>query len=314
MPMTLDPQMKIFVDQLTAAGIPPDFPSIGAVAAQELTASRPMPGEGPQVARVEDLQIPGRSVSMPARLYVPEEPPCGLLVYLHGGGWVLGNIPSYDPPLRHFANRSGCAILSVEYRLAPQHPFPAAVEDSYDAVRWAAENLAALKLDTDLPVAVGGDSAGGNLSAVVALLARDQGAPALAAQLLLYPATDADFTTPSYLAHTSGLPLTSGFMHWFWDQYIPEPVERLHPHASPLRAEDLTRLPPALVVLAGYDPLLSEGESYSAKLMSADVPVTELRYDGLIHGFFQFSEILPVAGDALNEIADAFRTMLLNGR
>ena len=312
--MTLDPQVKIFVDQLTATGIPPDFAAIGAVAAQELVASRPMPGEGPQVARVENLEIRGRNGTMPARLYVPDQPPCGLLVYLHGGGWVLGNISGYDPPLRHFANRAGCAILSVEYRLAPQHRFPAAIEDSYDAVRWAAENLTALKLNADLPVAVGGDSAGGNLSAVVSLLARDIGTPLLAAQLLLYPATDADFTTPSYLAHTSGLPLTSDSMRWFWDQYVPVPAERLHPHASPLRAEDLSHLPAALVVLAGYDPLLSEGESYSAKLMSANVPVTELRYDGLIHGFFQFSELLPVAGEALEEIADTFRTILLTGR
>ena len=181
-------------------------------------------------------------------------------------------------------------------------------------MRWAAENLAALKLNADLPVAVGGDSAGGNLSAVVSLLARDIGNPLLAAQLLLYPATDADFTTPSYLAHTSGLPLTSDSMRWFWDQYVPVPAERLHPHASPLRAEDLSHLPAALVVLAGYDPLLSEGESYSAKLMSANVPVTELRYEGLMHGFFQFSELLPVAGEALEEIADTFRTILLTGR
>lgn len=311
--MTLDPQMQHFVDQLAAAGVPPDFPTIGAAAAREMAASRPMPGEGPELARVENLMVPVREGEIPARLYVPDGEPRGLLVFLHGGGWVLGTVSSYDPPLRHFAKHARCAILAIEYRLAPEHGFPAAVHDCYDSTCWAAENLIGLGLDERLPVAVGGDSAGGNLTAVVALLARDQSKPALAGQLLLYPVTDADFTTPSYLTHTEGLPLTAAAMQWFWDQYVPDPAERSHPLVSPLRADDLSNLPPTLMVLAGYDPLLTEGERYAARLKDSGVHVTDLRYDGLTHGFFQFAELLPVAGHALEEIAERFSD-LLQGR
>lgn len=308
--MTLDPQMRNFVEQLAAAGTPPDFGAIGAQAARAFADARGMPGKGPDIHRVSDVDIPGRNGPMAGRLYVPRPDPRCLLVYLHGGGWTLGSIAGYDPPLRHFADRSGCALLSFEYRLAPEHRFPTAVEDCIDCVRWAAANLVQLDLDAGLPVAVGGDSAGGNLSAVVALLARDEGSPDLAAQLLIYPATQADFTTPSYRTHVADLPLTARSMQWFWDQYIPDLGQRRNPLASPLHAPDLSGLPRALVVLAGYDPLLSEGEAYAERLQQADNTVTVLRYDGLTHGFFQFSELLPVAGRALEEIADRFCELL----
>lgn len=307
----LDPQMKDFVDQLRSAGTMIDFMAIGAKGARELAANRPMPGAGPELRRVEDLTIALDHGTMPARLYVPDEEPCGLLVYLHGGGWVLGNIAGYDPTLRHFAQRARCAVLSLEYRLAPEHPFPAATEDGYAGVCWAAAHLADLGLAPTLPIAVGGDSAGGNLAAVCALIARDDRASVIAAQLLIYPVVDADLTTASYSEHEETLPLSGQAMRWFWDQYIADPAGRNHPHASPLQAESLVALPPAVVALAGYDPLLDEGKAYASRLREAGVPVTELHYPGLTHGFFQFSEMLPVASKALDEIADAFRATLL---
>ncbi|WP_340315810.1 alpha/beta hydrolase [Rhizorhabdus argentea] len=310
--MPLHPQMQIFVDQMLEAGSPPDFAVIGVEASKAVaTAMGQHMGQGPEVARVEDLTFPGPESEIAARLYVPEGSIIGLLIYLHGGGWVLGDISGYDACVRRLAVKSGCAVLSVDYRLAPDHPFPAPLDDCYAATCWAAANKARIGLADDTPLAIGGDSAGGNLAAAVALMARDQGGPALAAQMLLYPVTDADFSTPSHQEHTSGLPLVSSAMQWFWSNYIPSVAERLNPLASPLQAESLAGLPPAVLAIPGYDPLRSEVERYGERLKAENVSLSELRYDGLTHGFFQFAQILPVAGEALDEIAEKLAEMLL---
>lgn len=309
--MTLDPQMKIFIDQLVAAGMPPDFAAIGPEAAKASAAAAGMlMGAGPTLAREENLSVDGGDGPIPARLYVPEGPLTALLVFMHGGGWVLGTLDGYDAVLRRFAKAGGCAVLSLDYRLAPEHPFPAPAEDCYAATRWAAAHKGDLGLPADLPLVIGGDSAGGNLSAVVALLARDRGGPQIAAQLLVYPATDCDFTTPSYLQFTEKLPLTSSAMCWFWDQYVADPAQRTDPLASPLRARDLGGLPPTLLVIAGYDPLRSEGEAYGLRLSESGVTTRQLTWEGLSHGFFQFAEILAPAGEACDSIAAELRALV----
>jgi len=309
--LALDPQMQGFIDQLVAAGMPPDFAAIGAAAAKASSAAAgAMMGQGPDLPRIENLEIAGAAGPMAARLYVPEGKLGALLLFIHGGGWVLGTLDGYDAVLQRFAAKSGCAILSIDYRLAPEHPFPAPVEDCFAGLRWASENRTTLGLPADLPLVVGGDSAGGNLSAVVALLARDRGGPELAAQLLIYPATDCDFTTPSYLAHTAKLPLVSSAMTWFWDQYLPDADRRTDPLASPVRAEHHRDLAPAILVLAGYDPLYSEGDAYGAKLAADGVEVRRMCWDGLTHGFFQFAQILPPAGAAVDDMAMELRSLL----
>lgn len=309
--MTLDPAMKAFVDILAAAGKPPNFAEIGVAAAREVSAQAgAMLGTGPAMAREEDLTVAGAGTSLPARLYVPEGEVTALLVYLHGGGWVVGTLDGYNAVLRRFAKGSGCAILSIDYRMAPEHPFPTPVEDCYAATVWADQHRAELGLGAGLPLVVGGDSAGGNLTAAVALLARDRGGPRLAAQLLIYPATDCDFERASYVRFTEKLPLTSSAMFWFWDQYVADPAERAHPLASPIRAESLEGLPPALLVVAGYDPLRDEADAYGERLRQSGVPVRAMTWEGLTHGFFQFAEILEPGGLACDEIAAELRAML----
>jgi len=309
--VTLDPAMKQFIEVLVANGAPPNFAEIGVAAAREAAAlSGALLGTGPAMAREEDLSVDGAGVSLPARLYVPGDAPAALLVYFHGGGWVVGTLDGYDAALRRFAKSSGCAILSIDYRMAPDYPFPTPVEDCYAATVWAAGNRAAMGLAEDLPLVIGGDSAGGNLTAAVAILARDKGGPDLAAQLLIYPATDCDFTRGSYQRFTEKLPLVSSAMVWFWDQYVADPAERAHHLASPLRAESLAGLPPALLAIAGYDPLRDEGDAYGERLAQSGVPVRAMTWEGLTHGFFQFAEILPPAGLASDEIAAELRRLV----
>jgi acetyl esterase len=238
---------------------------------------------GPEVATVEDLRIPVRDGEIGARRYAPEGAD-NLIVYVHGGGFVIGNLDTHDATCRILANEARATVISVDYRLAPEHPFPAGLEDSYAALCWVAENAAAIGGDP-ARLAVGGDSAGGNLAAVVSLLARDRGGPKLAHQLLVYPATDMRGDTVSMRENGSGYFLTHDVMVWFSNHYVSA-QERLLPHASPLLAPDLSGLPPATVITAEFDPLRDEGEAYAARLRESGVPVELTRYDGMIHGFF----------------------------
>jgi len=229
-----------------------------------------------------------------------------VLVFFHGGGWVVGNIDSHEAMCRHLSNRAECAVLSVDYRMGPEHKFPAAVEDCFAATAWTADNAAALGIDSRR-LAVGGDSAGGNLAAVVSLLARDKGAPRISCQVLIYPATDAAMRHDSVARYAEGYVLTRATMRWFYEQYLRTPDDAADWRVSPLLAPDLSHLPPAYVLTAGYDPLCDEGDAYAARLAAAGVPVTHRRFPGQVHGFVTNGRVIRAAETALDEVAAAVK-------
>jgi acetyl esterase len=264
-----------------------------------------------ELPRVEDTSAPGPLGPIPLRLYAATPAggaPLPLLVFLHGGGWVIGSIESHDDVCRRLAQASGCLVVSVDYRLAPEHTFPAPVEDAWAALRWVAAHAAALGGDA-ARLAVGGDSAGGNLAAVLTQRARAEGGPAIAFQLLVYPAVDDDWSRPSYAAHGQGYILTLEGMRWFLRHYLDGAPEPADVRVAPLRAESLAGLPPALVQLAELDVLLDEGEAYAARLRADGVPVTLKRYPGAIHGFYGMTVTEP-ARTAIADAAQALRTAL----
>jgi acetyl esterase len=288
---------------LAALGTPP-LGTVSAVDARIAQAARPLPPGAP-VAAVDDRTLPGPAGDIPVRIYTPEgTAPFPVLVWFHGGGWVLGNLDGADHVCRELANTTRCIVVSVDYRLAPEHVFPAAADDCEAAFAWVLASAACFGGDPGR-VAVGGDSAGGNLAAVVSLRAREHGTPPPVFQLLVYPVTDHNFDRPSYAANGDGYLLTTLAMRWFWDCYLPEINQRKHPHASPLYARDLAGLPPALVITAEFDPLCDEGKAYAELLSQAGVPVTHTRYDGMIHGFFVQFPAIDKGRDAIRESAQA---------
>jgi acetyl esterase len=275
--------------------------SPAAARAQSEANAAALAGETEEVASTADLEVGGVRV----RSYLPAPPPVQggdlpLVVFIHGGGWVVGSLDAADSVCRALANRVPCWLISVDYRLAPEHPFPAAVEDCWSVTRWAFEQSAR--------VAVAGDSAGGNLAAVMALRARDAGLP-LAFQLLIYPVTDHSFDTASYSANASGFGLTEPGMRWYWDKYLAG-SHGGHPEASPLRAEDVSGAAPALVVVCEYDPLRDAGMAYAERLRAAGVPVRLTEYEGMIHGFFALGSVIDRADTVLDESAAALREAL----
>ena len=292
--MPLSPDVQDFLTQLDALGAPRYGEQPTEVARGVMEEGAPALFGPFEPVPFDNRTIPGPGGPVPIRIYRPENP-TGALVYFHGGGWVLGNISTVDGVCATLARRAGITVISVDYRLAPEHRFPAAVEDAWAATTWAYAKREELGATGRL--AIGGDSAGGNLAAVAARRARDEGMT-LALQLLVYPVTDADFDTVSYRDNASGYWLTRDGMVWFWDQYLPA-GDRFHPDASPLRADDLADVAPALVITAEFDPLRDEGEAYAARLERAGVPVTLKRYDGLVHGFFRCAAVLAASGDAL---------------
>jgi acetyl esterase len=262
-----------------------------------------MIGPGPFVASVRDILIPGQAGGIPARVYSPVADPPGTVVYYHGGGWVIGSVDDWDAVCRALAVASGCDLVSVDYRLAPEHRFPAAVDDAYDAAVWAGAEMGAGR-----PLVVAGDSAGGNLAAVTALRARDSGGPAFALQVLVYPVTDHDMDRKSCREYDGNeFILNRRDMMWFWDHYAPDPAARSNPYASPLRDPDLTGLPPAYVVTAEHDPLRDEGFAYADRLRAARVPVAHRHYGSQIHGFFTMVNVLEDADKAAGEVGAAIR-------
>lgn len=305
--MPLDPVARAFLDQVTAMGLPPFHEQSVAAARDGIRLLAQMDGSREAVARVEDHTVPGPAGDVPVRLYAPAtagKPP--VLVYFHGGGWVIGGIDTHDAVCRALANRAEAAVASIDYRLAPEHPFPAAVDDCYAATRWIAENAGTFAVDAER-VAVGGDSAGGNLAAVVAQLARERGGPWLRHQVLVYPATDPAMDTPSYRENADGYLLTRAAMEWFYGHYLPDPADRTNPLAAPLRATRLGGLPPATVITAEFDPLRDEAEAYAERLREAGVPVDLARYDGMIHGFLGMTALFAQARVALDRIGAALR-------
>lgn len=268
------------------------------------------------MAAVEALDLPGPARPLPARLYVPPAPaaaePGPLLVYYHGGGWVIGDLDTHDDVCRFLAARAGVRVLSVAYRLSPEHPFPAPVDDALAAFEWVAANAAGLGADPTR-IAVGGDSAGGNLAAVVSMLARDGGGAAPAFQLLIYPVTDAGGGTASRRLFADGYLLTEADMDYFERHYLPPGCDRDDPRVSILRAPDLSGLAPAYVVTAGFDPLRDEGEAYALRMREAGVPVALRRHPGQVHSFANQTAISRSARAAMHEVAGALRMGLAGG-
>lgn len=306
--MPLDPQAQNVLDVVASLNLPPNH-TVSAVEARANAKMRPR-AKGPEVAKVQDRTIPGPGPDIPVRIYTPAGPgPFPILAWFHGGGWVVGDLDSADGTARQLTVGANCVTVSVDYRLAPETKFPGASDDCYAAIVWAAEHAAELNGDTTR-LAVGGDSAGGNLAAAVSLMARDRQGPALAFQLLVYPVTDRNFTTASYTNNADGYLLSKASMEWYWDHYLSDPSHASNPYAAPLQAPDLSGLPPALVITAEYDPLCDEGEAYGARLKAAGIPTVCTRYDGMIHGFFGMWGALDQGKLAIDEASTALRKAL----
>jgi acetyl esterase len=296
----LHPQVAQLLDLYTAAGFPRLSEGTVAGARERAARIRQVVGDGPAIPGQRDLALPGPDGPIPARRYLPESPRSGRIVWYHGGGFVTGVLDDHDPICRALAKATGLQLVSVAYRHAPEHPFPSGVSDAYAALQAIAAEAGGA------PIVVGGDSSGGNFAAVVAQIARDRGGPAVALQVLVYPVTDCDFDTDSYLAYADiGLPVGRAEMQWFWDLYLADPGRRTDPLASPLRAAELAGLPPALVVLSGRDVLLDEGLGYAERLADAGVPVETLRYDDVLHGFFTMAGYLDRSDEAIAWVAEA---------
>jgi acetyl esterase len=306
--MPLDPQAQQVMAQIAALGFPPVY-TVTPVRARINFKARPL-AAGPEVAKVQDLLIPGPGPSIPVRLYTPAgRGPFPILVWFHGGGWVVGDLDSADATARHLTVGAGCVVLSVDYRLAPETKFPGAAEDCYAATQWAAQHAARFNGDP-ARIAVGGDSAGGNLAAVVSLMARDRSGPPLVFQLLVYPVTHCDFTTDSYQRCADGYLLSRAGMEWYWNHYLRDAADAANPYAAPLVATDLSGLPGALVITAEFDPLCDEGAAYARRLQEAGVPTTYSRYDGMIHGFFGMPAVVDKGRQAVAEASAALKTAI----
>jgi acetyl esterase len=265
------------------------------------------PWQAPANVGTRDVTIPVAGASIPAKVFTPAAAAKGrlpILIYFHGGGWVLGD--HADPDIvrtcKALADSAGCVVVSVGYRLAPEYKFPTGIEDSYASLVWVSQNAALLGGDAS-KVAVAGDSAGGNIAAVVCMMARDRKGPSIALQILVYPVTDHSFKTESYKSCGAGYGLATEEMMWFWDHYLRSPSDGESGYASPVRAAVLAGLPPAMVLTAEYDPLRDEGEDYAMRLKQADVPTKVLRYQGMVHGFFT----LPFGGEGRRDAAEAIR-------
>ena len=307
----LHPEVRALLEMMDAQGAPP-LEAEDPIEARNgrLEPMKMLGGEPDALGRVEDLSIPGPGGDLPVRVYASEHG--GIrpaLVYFHGGGWVLGNLDTHDAVCRALAKESGAVVISVDYRLSPEHKFPSAVEDAHAATLWVAANAERLGIDARR-IAVGGDSAGGNMATVVALRFRDAGGPALASQVLFYPVTDlSSLETASHRELGDGYFLTGAAMDWFRGHYLASIDHKSHPEVSPLLAPDLSGLPPALVITAEFDPLRDEGEAYAQRLQQAGVPVTATRYPGMIHGFVSMRGVLSGGRQAIQEAAQFVRSM-----
>ncbi|MBC8873647.1 MAG: alpha/beta hydrolase [Planctomycetes bacterium] len=305
--MSLDPQARLLLDQIAQGGVAPFHTLTPQQARDQMMVASRFLGPAEEVHSVEDREVPGPNGTIPIRLYRPSErTPLPAAVFFHGGCWVMGSIRTHDGYCRAVANRTGAIVVSVDYRLAPEHKYPAAAEDAFAATSWVSEQAATIGVDPGR-IAVMGDSAGGNLAAVVALMARDRDGPPLAFQLLVYPITEFNFDTPSYRENGTGFHLTREIMVWCWNHYLSNELEAYQPYASPSRADDLGNLPPAWILTAEYDPLRDEGETYARKLQDAGVPVTLKRYEGMIHGFTRRTDLLDKAREALDDVSTALR-------
>jgi len=308
--MPLHPQAQAVCDLVNAAGdIPPSNERLQEVRDGFAMLVAMGAGAAEDVYAIENLDADG----VPVRVYRPSpDPGLPVIVYFHGGGWTIGSVEQFDPIARQIANATSAIVVSVDYRLAPEHPFPAPLDDCWRALLWTAKNAAGFGGDGSR-LAVMGDSAGGNLAAVCALLARDEGGPDLAMQVLVYPVVDSVLDTPSYRANGEGHLLTRADMEWFFSCYLGSGADPADWRISPLRAPDLRGVAPAVVITAEFDPLCDEGGAYARRLVEAGVPVVNLPYDGMIHAFFGLSAAFDASRDAMRrvsaEVCRAFGTL-----
>lgn len=308
--MPLDPVARTLIDAMEQ--VFPRVEDMEAADARAMAKEMPPTVDEPEaVAVVYDRTIPGPDGDVPVRVYRPVEggDPLPVVVYFHGGGWVICDLDTHDGTCRALANGVDAVVVSVDYRLAPEHKFPAPAEDAYAATQWVAEHAADLGADASR-LAVAGDSAGGNLAAAVALMARDRGGPAIAFQLLIYPVMDFSFDTVSYRDNAEGYFLHRASMEWYWRQYLDDEATGANPYASPLRVDDARGLPPGMVLTAEFDPLRDEGDAYARRLAESGVDVTQLPYPGLIHGFMGFAGLVDAAARAQEEVCAAFGKLL----
>jgi acetyl esterase len=309
--MGLDPQARAVLERVARANLP-SYSTLGAVAAREVYRETrgKLAAAPPEVAHVEDLAATGPVSDIPVRVYrclgsAPNDR-LPVLVWFHGGGWTIGDLDTHDVPCREFANLAHCAVVSVGYRLAPEHKFPAAFEDAVAATHWVLANAGALGLDGSR-LAVGGDSAGGNLAAALAIEFRETWAPRIALQVLVYPATDMAADTRSHREFADGYMLTRDAILWFKGLYLNGPEDEANWRASPLRADDLSNLPPAYIITAGFDPLLDEGRAYADRLRAAGVSVTYECFEGQIHGFITMGGAIAAAHHAIYRASQGLR-------
>ena len=312
--MALDPQAKAVIELAIKAGRPPYHTLSPKEARQLFLETRPFSTPAPPaIGTVRNLAAEGPVGQIPLRLYRPagvsDATPLPAYVYFHGGGWVIGDLESHDVLCRQLTAESGACVIAVDYRLAPEHKFPAAADDAWAATRWIVGHAAELGVDAGR-LAVGGDSAGGNLAAVVALMARDAGGPAIALQVLIYPVTDLGRESSSYADFADGYMLTRDSMRWFTAHYLGRKEEANDWRVSPLRAPSLAGLPPALILTAGFDPLRDEGAAYATRLREAGVTVDYVSFGGMIHGFVGMGRVLDSALRAVSLIGAALRQAL----
>ena len=310
--MALDSATVRLLEQLTEADGKPLHECTPDEARAFLSELAELAGPAPEMQRVEERTIDGPDGQAILRILVPIQNPIGVLVYYHGGGWVLGSIDEFDTVARKLAERTSSAVVLVEYRLAPEHRYPAAVDDSYAALEWVGGHLIDIA-GQEVPLIVAGDSAGGNLAAVMAIRARDRNGPSIALQVLIYPVTDAEFDRSCYVDPDNQLLLTRDAMIWFWDHYLPEASRRAEPDASPLHTENLSGLPPAIILTAEHDVLRDEGEAYAARLQGANVPTDLKRYGGQMHGFFTLL-MLPGSELGFQQVVKAVKASIVRTR
>ena len=312
----LDPAIEQLLDSFDSAAPAIDELSLGDLRASQVP-TRAWAGADAPLAQVDDRAVAGPSGVVPVRIYTPlGDGPKPLVVFTFGGGFVTGSIEIADGAARQLAAGSGAIVVSAGYRLAPEHPFPAGLEDAYAVLEWAAASAADLGADRSF-LAVAGDSSGGNFAAAMTLMARDRRGPVIAHQLLVYPVLDSDFDRPSYRDSADGYLLTGAAMRRFWGDYVARWEDRLDPYAAPLRAPDLSGLPPATIILCQRDPLRSEGEAYAARLAEAGVPVSLTTWHDLVHAVFRMAGLSPRArafvSSAGSALRDAYAARFVDG-
>jgi len=301
--MPLAPEIQAFLAASAAADLPQVWEAPLEIIRRNTASRLALAGAVEPLAELQNRFIPGPTADLPIRIYRPTlRANQSVIIYFHGGGWVLNFLDIYDASLSRLANQSGVTVISVNYQKAPEHPFPTPFDDCYATLLWVANNAEVLSINRNR-IFVAGDSAGANLAAAVAIKARDNEIT-LAGQLLIYPCIDRDFTTDSYKKLATGYGLSTTAMKWFWEQYLQGDAHDANPYAVPMSAHSFSKLAPAVIITAEFDPLLSDSEKYAAALSSADVPVYYQKFDGMIHGFFTNMAITPVATLAIDWLAE----------